>query len=122
MIDDLKVLGQILVDLPHVAVWAVMAFLFYKLSILASVYGVIRFVVGRVCDMFEVNARKITADHISTYSVSASTRIVKALRNFSRDGVIDTHDADEIEEALKYYSKNKFKIKQELKDAEKSAK
>ena len=121
MIDDLKVLGQILVDLPHIAVWAVMAFLFYKLSVLASLYGVIRFVVGRICDMFEANSPKITADHVSTYSVAASARVVKALRNFS-NGAIDLHDADDIEEALQYYSKNKYKIKQELKDAEKSSK
>ena len=48
--EELKTLLGLVKDLPNLAIWGVIAFFVYKLSILGSVYGVIRYVSGRYFD------------------------------------------------------------------------
>ena len=56
--EELKNLAAVLKDLPHTAVWAIIAFLVYKLSVLASIYATIRFVVARMADAYIAKVNK----------------------------------------------------------------
>ena len=56
--EELKNLAAVLKDLPHTAVWAIVAFLVYKLSVLASIYATIRFVVARIADAYIAKVNK----------------------------------------------------------------
>lgn len=49
--EELKMIIKMITDLPEAALWVVAALLVYKLSIMASIYGVIRFVVQKTHDV-----------------------------------------------------------------------
>jgi len=48
--EELKLLVQMVASLPALAVWVIVAFYVYKITIIGSVYGVIRFGVGKLHD------------------------------------------------------------------------
>lgn len=45
--EELKLLVDMVAHLPQMALWVVAAFLVYKMSVLASIYGTIRYVTGQ---------------------------------------------------------------------------
>lgn len=49
--DELKLLVEMVASLPSLAVWVVVAFYIYKISIIGSIYGVIRFVASKIHDV-----------------------------------------------------------------------
>lgn len=46
--DELKQLIELVRDLPHVVLWVLIGYLFYKLAIVGSVYSVIRYGLGEL--------------------------------------------------------------------------
>lgn len=56
--EELKLLVTMVADLPSMALWVIAFFFLYKIAIIGSIYGVIRFVAGR---MFEWLSAKKTA-------------------------------------------------------------
>jgi hypothetical protein len=48
--EELKLLVEMVASLPTLAVWVVAAFYLYKISIIGSIYGVIRFAISKLHD------------------------------------------------------------------------
>ena len=48
--SDLKELARMLADLPHAALWVIAAVLIYKVSIVGSIYGVLRLAIAKLHD------------------------------------------------------------------------
>lgn len=48
--DELKLVLDIIKSLPEMAIWALIILYAYKISIVGSIYGVIRYVAGRLYD------------------------------------------------------------------------
>jgi hypothetical protein len=48
--EELKVLVGMVAELPAMAIWVLLGYLTYKLAILGSIYGLIRFVVTKLHD------------------------------------------------------------------------
>ena len=48
--EELKLLVQMVASLPALAVWVIVAFYIYKITIIGSIYGVIRFIVSKIHD------------------------------------------------------------------------
>lgn len=48
MMDEIKQLIEMIAKLPQLAIWVLVAFWAYKVIVIGSVYGVIRFVVEKV--------------------------------------------------------------------------
>ena len=48
MIDELKLLIEAVAGLPTLTVWVLVGFLTYKLAVIGSIYGLIRFTVEKV--------------------------------------------------------------------------
>lgn len=48
--EELKLLIEMVANLPTLAVWVLAAYLFYKLAVVGSVYGVIRFGIAKLHD------------------------------------------------------------------------
>ena len=48
--EELKLLVEMVASLPSLAVWVVIAFYIYKVSIIGSIYGVIRFATAKLHD------------------------------------------------------------------------
>jgi len=51
--EELKLLISMVAELPAMAVWVLVGFFAYKVVIIGSVYGVIRFVAGRLFDWLQ---------------------------------------------------------------------
>lgn len=48
--EELKLLVQMVASLPALAVWVIVAFYIYKISIIGSIYGAIRFSISKLHD------------------------------------------------------------------------
>lgn len=48
--EELRLLVEMVAGLPHMALWVVAAFFIYKVAVIGSIYGVIRFTVRRLFD------------------------------------------------------------------------
>jgi hypothetical protein len=48
--DELKLVLDIIKSLPEMAIWALIILYFYKITIVGSIYGVIRYVTGKWYD------------------------------------------------------------------------
>ena len=51
--EELKLLIDMVSNLPAMAMWVLVGFFAYKVVIIGSIYGVIRFVCGRLFDFLE---------------------------------------------------------------------
>lgn len=50
--EDFKILIDMVKDLPHFALWVIAAILAYKVIVIGSIYGVIRFCVGKAVEAY----------------------------------------------------------------------
>lgn len=51
--EDLKLLLEMLSHLPNAALWVLSGYLLYKVVVVGSVYGVVRFGIGRLFDWLQ---------------------------------------------------------------------
>lgn len=51
--DEMKELINLLTGLPHLALWVIAGFWAYKVVVIGSIYGVIRYVAGRLFDYLQ---------------------------------------------------------------------
>lgn len=58
--DELKVLIGMVAGLPGLAIWVLVAFYAYKVVVIGSIYGLVRFIVARVADL--VTTRRLAFD------------------------------------------------------------
>jgi hypothetical protein len=59
MMDELKLLVGMVADLPSMALWVIAFFFAYKVSIIGSIYGVIRLAIQRLYEWGISDARKV---------------------------------------------------------------
>ena len=57
--DELKLLIDMVKDLPTLAVWVLVGFLGYKLVVIGSVFGVVRLLIIKVHDLFDGMSRRV---------------------------------------------------------------
>ena len=63
--EELKLLIQMVADLPHAALWVIAGVLIYKVSIIGSIYGVIRLAIIKLHDWLTTpkhELRKVTVE------------------------------------------------------------
>lgn len=61
MIEELKVIVEMIADLPSFALWVIAAFWAYKVIVIGSVYGVIRLAINKFHD-FLVKPKDVDLD------------------------------------------------------------
>lgn len=59
--DELKLLIEMVAHLPAMALWVLVGFFAYKVVVVGSIYGVIRFVTARLFDWLQ--AKKVEIEH-----------------------------------------------------------
>lgn len=63
--DAIKELVDLVKTLPDIAVWLFVLFFAYKVAIVGSIYGVIRYVVGRICEVAEKRLSRPPAEPVT---------------------------------------------------------
>ena len=77
--EALKELVDVVKSLPDVAVWLFVLFFCYKVAIVGSVYGVIRFVVGRICEAYEARMQRPPPDAVIRLHIDGIIKAVDIL-------------------------------------------
>lgn len=66
--DELKLLIEMVANLPTLAVWVLVGYLIYKIAVIGSIYGLIRFAIDKLHDwLANANQRKIQNVDIRAY-------------------------------------------------------
>lgn len=106
MIEGLKELAEILKELPDMAVLIMAGFLFYKLFIIGSVYGVIKLGINRLHDVMtkpkeQIIKYKLT-DKIYSHDNAADImeKFLEKICKFKGGYNLDNNDIQFIEEAF----------------------
>ncbi len=60
--EELKLLIEMVADLPAMALWVIAGYFIYKMAIIGSVYGLIRFALIKLKEIIEVRKRPIVKD------------------------------------------------------------
>lgn len=88
MIEILKELAQVFKDLPNAAIWVAGGILFYKLTIVGSVFGIIKLAINKVHDILTrekvVTTRVDLEGHFITHD-GTYRRFVDFLRVFKKE-------------------------------------
>jgi len=113
MIEELKLLIEAVSGLPTLVVWVCAMFFVYKVVVVGSVYGVIRFVTTKVCSLFN-NQDKIKVVQIGkTLFVDspAEQYFLDQMARLKKDGLSYIHQSDieRLEKAIdKLYEKEQL--------------
>jgi len=99
--DELKLLIEMVANLPSLAVWVLVGYLIYKVAIVGSVYGVIRLAIIKVHDwkVKPVEVRmKLGAQPLGEGAIEALNAQIARLAGPS--GYIHMSDIQKLREAL----------------------
>lgn len=88
--EELKILVEMVAGLPSLALWVVAFFFIYKVSVIGSIYGVIRFVTQRLYDWSVSGKRKEIhfediANDICVTTDDTRLKLIKLLKSIAKD-------------------------------------
>lgn len=109
--EELRILVEMVTSLPSMALWVLTGFFVYKIVVVGSIYGVIRFCVGKLHDMVvnwkSVKVEKIDLDGVLITGTSYSFKLLMARvrdhrnKNWgTRLEYIHDHDIEWLSEAV----------------------
>lgn len=109
--EELKVLVGMVEDLPGLAIAAIVAFYVYKVAILGSLYGVVRFVTQRVHDVLITKREEIKYVQVKNNKGLLPSTIEEAYLPLAREmervasdtGYIHLSDVKKLRAALDAY-------------------
>lgn len=84
--DELEILVGMVKSLPTLAIWVIIAFYAYKVAIIGSVYGVIRFIVQKAHEAYSLKAARPTIlktgdfEFVNERSVTAMRDLLSEVR------------------------------------------
>lgn len=112
--DELKLLVDMVSKLPTLAVWVIVAFYAYKVMIIGSIYGVIRFGIAKVHDMYVAakTPHKPWPVEMKLFDKCISEATAAGLREqiarvMSTTGYIHDSNVSALREAIDDYKKKK---------------
>lgn len=100
--EVLKLLIEMVKDLPQMALWAIVIFFLYKVVVIGSIYGVIRFSITKICNLIttiNTNRKEKELKHIELIN-SFSAKYSEELKKF-HDEVMEFLNKKEFTEAEK---------------------
>jgi len=112
MIEVIKEAGAILKDLPEIAVWILLGILFYKITILGSIFGIIKLAINKLHDFstrervvkktMTINDKIITADNTHMVLVDFLDNVIALnIRESTHKGsYLHRSDIDSIKDAF----------------------
>jgi hypothetical protein len=58
--EELRLLISMVANLPQMAIWVLVGYLVYKISVIGSIYGVIRFAIAKVVEYLTLRTKEKT--------------------------------------------------------------
>ena len=101
--DELKLLIDMVANLPTLAVWVLVGYLCYKVAVVGSIYGVIRLLIIKAHDAMS-KPRQVQVDFMvgttSIDSVTAAGLRAQIMRLSSTGNYIHSSDVEKLRKAL----------------------
>ena len=102
MMDELKLIIEAIAGLPTITVWVLFGYLVYKLAVVGSVYGLIRFAVEKLHDAYVRGKRQelvVMLDGLEFDKATTKTELLKQLRRLQFIGKPNEYRSNSIHEA-----------------------
>ena len=100
--EELKLLIEMVANLPALAMWVLVGYLVYKLVVIGSIYGVIRLLIERMHSW-------LTTEKIIKYSLKGTCipndiepLLTEQIRRLQSGGYIFQVEVDQLREAIDY--------------------
>ena len=101
--DELKLLIDMVANLPTLAVWVLVGYLCYKVAVVGSIYGVIRLLIIKAHDAMS-KPRQVQVDFMvgttSIDSVTAAGLRAQIMRLSSTSNYIHSSDVEKLRKAI----------------------
>ena len=99
--DELKLLIDMVANLPTLAVWVLVGYLVYKVAVVGSIYGVIRLLIIKTHDAMSKPRRiDYTIGHVAINETTAAELRAQILRLSSTGIYIHASDVDRLRKAI----------------------
>lgn len=111
--NELSELIKAIAGLPHLAIWAIAIFYGYKVAVVGSIYGVIRFVATKCADVMTKRAERehvVKVAHLQETFVNQATaesmdallrEVRAASHKYGRSDYVHTHMIDVLRDAYR---------------------
>lgn len=92
--DELKLLISMVKDLPALATWVLVGYLIYKISVIGSIYGVIRLLIVKTHDVMLAKKISIPAGDLGCINDDVRNALLIQLRRIRVSTGAYVHDSD----------------------------
>ena len=107
--EELKLLIEMVASLPQMALWVCIGFFVYKVTVIGSIYGVIRFCVQKAYDAYK-KPQEFTLNGITiNKDVETALKVQLARLTNSAYGYIHSTDVADLQRAIEYILKERKK-------------
>lgn len=100
--EELKLLVQMVADLPQMVLWVIAAYFFYKITVVGSIYGVIRFVAQKIHDVLVhrktliEEGKVINPKALACINEDVEHELMKQLRRVQSTGYMHMSDVQKL--------------------------
>jgi len=98
MIDELKLLIEAIAGLPHLAIWVVVMLFAYKVVFIGSVYGIVRYAIGKLHECV-VKPKQYMIEDI-TINATVARELRQVLQGLSSTPYVHAHHVAWLEGAI----------------------
>ena len=96
--DELKLLIEMVANLPTLAVWVLVGYLVYKVAVIGSIYGVIRLLIVKAHDW--LTAPRQMRIGTRTLDAKAAEELQVQINRLSTHNYISSSDVQNLKQAL----------------------
>ena len=118
--DELKLLIEMVADLPQMALWVLIGFFIYKCVVIGSIYGVLRLLINRLHSWLTtpreklIQSKKMIDDIVCLVDPDD---VINELRRVSPSGTVHPHHLRWIREAISEKKSRESAAEREMEEA-----
>lgn len=98
--EELKLLISMVNDLPALATWVLVGYLIYKITIIGSIYGVIRLLIVKIHDVLKVRKSVVKPDEILCIDETVHAALIMQINRLKTTIFIHASDVQELAKAI----------------------
>lgn len=91
--DELKLLIEMVANLPSLATWVLVGYLVYKISVIGSIYSVIRFLIVKAHDVAVTRKTMVKPGELGCIDEAARAAFLAQIERLKGSGIY-IHQAD----------------------------
>ena len=98
--DELKMLIEMVANLPSLAVWVLVGYLVYKISVIGSIYGVIRLLIVKGHDVMVTRKTVIQPGELGCINENVRNMLIIQIERIKDSHYIHATDVHKLAQAI----------------------